>query len=60
MQLSFRVRGQKGDPLTPFMLVLVVEGLTSFMRNVYAIGEFLGFTVEKKYVVDILQFAGDT
>lgn len=52
---------KQGDPLAPFLFLMVAEGLTGLMRNAVNLGMFKGFKVgsggEK---VSILQYADDT
>lgn len=62
---SEEVRIQKGlkqgDPLAPFLFLLVVEGLSGMMRNAADLGIFRGFKVGTEEVeVSILQYANDT
>ncbi|CAI8600798.1 unnamed protein product [Vicia faba] len=51
---------RQGDPLSHFLFVLVAEGLTGLVRKPMEIGEYCGFEVNERCIVDILQFAYDT
>ncbi|XP_058774780.1 uncharacterized mitochondrial protein AtMg01250-like [Vicia villosa] len=51
---------RQGDPLSPFLYVLVAEGLTGLVRQSIEIGEFGRFAIKRSCWVDILQFADDT
>ncbi|XP_058783223.1 uncharacterized protein LOC131657889 [Vicia villosa] len=51
---------RQGDPLSPFLFVLVTEGLAGLVRKSSEIGEFKGIYINGVCVVDILQFADDT
>ncbi|XP_058753252.1 uncharacterized mitochondrial protein AtMg01250-like [Vicia villosa] len=48
------------DPLSPFLYVLVVEGLTGLARKSIDVGDFGRFSINGSCWVDILQFADDT
>ncbi|XP_058764649.1 uncharacterized protein LOC131638116 [Vicia villosa] len=48
---------RQGDPLSPFLFVIVVEGLKSLVSKAVEIGEYVGFNIRRAYSVDILQFA---
>ncbi|XP_058764483.1 uncharacterized mitochondrial protein AtMg01250-like [Vicia villosa] len=50
----------KSDPLSLFLFVLVTEGLTVLVKKAIKIGEYEGFLISDKCMVDILQFADDT
>lgn len=60
--MDFKVdRGlRQGDSLSPYHFVIIVEGLSSLIRNASDIEEFEGFSVQKGISVDIIQFADDT
>jgi len=52
---------RQGDPLTPFLFLIVAEGLTGLMRKAKSSGIFKGVEVgSQKVQVDLLQFADDT
>jgi hypothetical protein len=55
-------RGLKqGDPLAPFLFLLVVEGFSGVMRRAVELNLFKGFTVGRGgVVVSHLQYADDT
>ncbi|XP_058765341.1 uncharacterized protein LOC131638809 [Vicia villosa] len=51
---------RQGDPLSPFLFVLVTEALSRLVRKSVEGGEFQSFTFRDSCKVDILQFADDT
>ncbi|XP_058722191.1 uncharacterized mitochondrial protein AtMg01250-like [Vicia villosa] len=51
---------RQGDPLSPFVFVLVMEALTALMKKSKELGEFCGFSFKGDEEVDKLQFADDT
>ncbi|PNY11765.1 ribonuclease H [Trifolium pratense] len=51
---------RQGDPLSPFLFLIVAEGLAGMMRRVVEIGRFKGFHVNDNIQFQILQFADDT
>ncbi|XP_058779060.1 uncharacterized protein LOC131653017 [Vicia villosa] len=51
---------RQGDPLSPFLFVLVTEALTRLVRKSIEIGDFEAFDIKRRCEVDILQFADDT
>ncbi|XP_058752772.1 uncharacterized mitochondrial protein AtMg01250-like [Vicia villosa] len=51
---------RQGDPLSPFLFVLVMEFLTELVKKSKEEGEFRGFKINVEKEVDILQFADDT
>ncbi|XP_058751483.1 uncharacterized protein LOC131624543 [Vicia villosa] len=51
---------RQGDPLSPFLFVLVAEGLTGLVRKSIEVGEFQSFNINGSCPVYILQFADDT
>lgn len=52
---------KQGDPLLPFLFLLVSEVLSALMTRLHEKGIFKGFVVGKDKVhVSILQFADDT
>lgn len=46
--------------MSPFLFVLVMEGLTSLMKKAVDLNEFRGFSINEEIVFDILQFADDS
>ncbi|XP_058741507.1 uncharacterized mitochondrial protein AtMg01250-like [Vicia villosa] len=51
---------RQGDPLSPFLYVIVAEGLTGLVRKSIQVGEFGRFDIKGSCWVNILQFADDT
>ncbi|XP_058726412.1 uncharacterized mitochondrial protein AtMg01250-like [Vicia villosa] len=51
---------RQGDPLSPFLFVLVTEGLTRLVRKSIVNGDYGGFAFNGRCKVDILQFVDDT
>jgi len=52
---------RQGDPLAPFLFLIVAEGLSGLMRNAKSACIFTGVEVGSQRVqVDLLQFADDT
>ncbi|XP_058766980.1 uncharacterized protein LOC131640616 [Vicia villosa] len=49
-----------GDPLSPFLFVMAMQGLTTLMNKAVSQGDFQGFRVNEKGTIGILQFADDT
>ncbi|CAK8565038.1 unnamed protein product [Lathyrus sativus] len=47
---------RQGDPLSPFLFVIVVEGLIGLVRKSIYNGDFSDFHVNDRCLVDILQF----
>jgi hypothetical protein len=60
--LDFKVgRGlRQGDPLSPFLFLIVAEGLTGMMTKAVEIGKFKGYHINQDTQFQILQFADDT
>lgn len=59
--LDFKVRrglGQ-GDPFSPFLFVIIAEGLPGLVRKALERGDFKGFSVKEGVSVDMTQFAYD-
>lgn len=50
----------QGDPLSPFLFVIVVECLSLLVKKAVESGDFMGCDVKGKCFVDVLQFADDT
>lgn len=55
-------RGLKqGDPLAPFLFLLVAEGLSGLIRNALSFGKFKGFKFgSSKVIISHLQYVDDT
>jgi len=52
---------RQGDPLVPFLFIIVAEGLSGLMREAKSASMFKGVEVGSQRVqVDLLQFADDT
>lgn len=51
---------RQGDLLSPFLFVIVMEGLTGLTNMAVDIGEYSGFRLNEDVSIDILQFADDT
>nr|KYP58785.1 Putative ribonuclease H protein At1g65750 family [Cajanus cajan] len=52
---------RQGDPLAPFLFVVVAEGLAGPMRSAMSKGLFLGYRVgQHRVLVNLLQYADDT
>jgi len=61
--LEFKVSSgmRQGDPLTPFMFIVVVEGLTRLVWQALKANMLVGIKVGRKEVeANVLQFANDT
>jgi hypothetical protein len=51
---------RQGDPLSPFLFLIVAEGLAGMMRRAVEIGKFKDFHLNHNIQFQILQFADDT
>jgi hypothetical protein len=51
---------RQGDPLSPFLFLIVAEGLTGLMSKAVATNRFSGYKVSNNISFHILQFADDT
>ncbi|MCH93700.1 LINE-1 reverse transcriptase like [Trifolium medium] len=51
---------RQGDPLSPFLFLIVAEGLAGMMRKAVEIGKFKGYRINNSIQFQILQFADDT
>ncbi|XP_058780282.1 uncharacterized mitochondrial protein AtMg01250-like [Vicia villosa] len=50
---------RQGDPISPFLFVIVTEALAVLVRKASEIGDFSVFQVKEACSVDLLQFADD-
>ncbi|XP_058746295.1 uncharacterized protein LOC131619188 [Vicia villosa] len=50
----------QGDPLSPFLFVIIAKGLKVMVNKAVENGDFIGCNVKGKCFVDVLQFADDT
>ncbi|XP_057444506.1 uncharacterized protein LOC130736733 [Lotus japonicus] len=52
---------RQGDPLAPFLFLIVAEGLNGLFHNVVQMGKFQGFTLGEnaEFTISMLQFADD-
>ncbi|GAU25336.1 hypothetical protein TSUD_375990 [Trifolium subterraneum] len=50
----------QGDPLSPFLFLILAEGLTGLMRKVVELGKFRGYCLNDSILFQILQFADHT
>src|SRR4051812_15069968 len=51
---------RQGDPLSPFLFVIVPKALAKLVRKSTEIGEYENFIIRRSCGVDILQFVDDT
>jgi hypothetical protein len=51
---------RQGDPLSPFLFLIVAEGLTGLMRKAVDSSLFHGYKVSDNIMFHTLQFADDT
>jgi hypothetical protein len=60
-EISIQRGLKQGDPLAPFLFLLVVEGFSGVMRKAVDLEIFKGFSVGRNLVViSHLQYADDT
>lgn len=51
---------RQGDPLSPFLFLMVVEELSAMMKKASNVGDFNGFQFNNDVHLKILQFVNDT
>jgi hypothetical protein len=51
---------RQGDPLSPFLFLIVIEGLAGLMRRAMEGGHFTGYEVCNNLMFHTLQYADDT
>ncbi|XP_058733006.1 uncharacterized mitochondrial protein AtMg01250-like [Vicia villosa] len=51
---------RQGDPISPFLFVIVAEGLKCLINRAVANGDYAGFVIKDRCFLDVLQFADDT
>ncbi|XP_058732909.1 uncharacterized protein LOC131604490 [Vicia villosa] len=51
---------RKGDPLSPFLFLLVAEGFEEMVKVASSLGDFKGFSLDDHNHFELLQFADDT
>lgn len=49
----------QGDPISPFLFVLVTEVLTAMMKKAISLGDFKGFKINEGEEVSMLQIVDD-
>lgn len=59
---EFRVERElrQGNPITPFLFVIVEEGLKCLVNREVENGDYAGFSFNETCFIDVLQFADDT
>ncbi|CAJ2637312.1 unnamed protein product [Trifolium pratense] len=58
---NFTCKGlRQGDPMSPFLFLIVVEGLSGLMNKAVGSGSFHGYKVNNNLMFHTLQFADDT
>jgi hypothetical protein len=58
-QINISGGSKQGDPLAPFLYLIVGEGLSYLMQKAVVLGYFRGFKVSSGVVVSHLQYADD-
>lgn len=51
---------RKGDPISPFLFVIVEEGLEGLVNKAVENGDYAGFSMKGKSFIDVLQLADDS
>lgn len=51
---------RQGDPLAPFLFLIVAEGLSSLMCKVVELGSFSGYSFQQSHSISHLQYTDDT
>lgn len=51
---------RQGDPLAPFLFLIVVEDLDSMMRKAVKLGKLCGYSFQQSHEISHLQYANDT
>ncbi|XP_058783440.1 uncharacterized protein LOC131658124 [Vicia villosa] len=51
---------RQGDLLSPFLFVIVAEGLKGLINKAVENGSYAGFSFNRRCFIDVLQFADDT
>jgi hypothetical protein len=59
-QVNIKRGLKQGDPLAPFLFLLVAEGLNALTQRAVSLGYFKSFEVSSDVSVSLLQFADDT
>ncbi|KAK2422417.1 hypothetical protein QL285_032952 [Trifolium repens] len=59
-QINIKRGLKQGDPLAPFLFLLVAEGLNALSHRAVSLGFFKGFKIGSDVVVSLLQYADDT
>ncbi|XP_058746061.1 uncharacterized protein LOC131618929 [Vicia villosa] len=51
---------RQGDPFSPFLFMVVAEGLKRIINKAVENGSYAGFSINRRCFIDVLQFADDT
>lgn len=51
---------RQGDPLAPFLFLIVAEGLSGMMSKAVELGKFKGYNFQQSQSISLLQYADDT